>query len=181
MRTSPPSETDVESDHDEAARRPDPRTQSRWIPVAVLALAVIAAIAATWTLASPGQPASQPAGPVVDAQQSDAAKARVCGAFAVVRQAVSVQTNADLGNDPVAREAVAANARLAILGGGAYLLSRLDPATPEELATSVRAFANDVQDIGMNQLIGIPNADPKVVALLSAAKESSTHITKLCA
>jgi hypothetical protein len=32
---------------------------------------------------------------------------------------VQIQTNADLGPDPVARRAVAGNARLAIFGGGA--------------------------------------------------------------
>ena len=66
--------------------------------------------------------------PVENAQLSpDDAKARACTAFDTVRIAVSMQTNADLGPDPVAREAVAGNARLATLGGGDYLLSRLDP------------------------------------------------------
>ena len=37
------------------------------------------------------------------------AGARICGAFDTVRNAVSLQTNADLGADPVAVQAVAAN------------------------------------------------------------------------
>ena len=74
----------------------------------------------------------------------------------MVRKAVSVQTNIDLGPDVVAKEAVAANARLATLGGSQYLLSRLDPATPADLADAVRSFANNLQDVAMDQLVGVP-------------------------
>ena len=116
----------------------------------------------------------------VNAQQSDDAKASVCVAFDMVRKAVSVQTNADLGPDPVAKEAVAANARLATLGGGEYLLSRVDPATPPELADAVRSFANNLGDIGMNQLVGVPNTDPTVAARLSEAQAASQQIADIC-
>lgn len=91
-----------------------------------------------------------------------------------------MQTNIDMGPDPVAREAVAANARLATLGGGEYLLSRLDPATPPELANAVRSFANNLQDVGLNQLVGMPNTDPTVAALLNEAQAASTQITDMC-
>ena len=84
------------------------------------------------------------------------AGARICGAFDTVRNAVSLQTNADLGADPVAVQAVAANARLATLGGGQYLLTQLSDATPSELSESVRSFANTLQNIGIGQLAGSP-------------------------
>jgi hypothetical protein len=144
---------------------------------AALAVAVVAAIVAIWALSS-AQGVAQPAS--FTAQQSDAAKTRACGAFDVVRKAVSVQTNADLGADPVAREAVAANARLAALGGGGYLLSRLDPATPADVADPVRRFADDVGDIGMSQLVGTPNSDPRVAALLTSAQEASARVAQAC-
>ena len=96
-----------------------------------------------------------------------------------MRTAVSKQTNADFGPDPVAREAVAANARLATVGGGSYLLARLDPALPAELADAVRTFATDLQDIGMKQLAGIPNTDPALSDQLKAAQATSTRITDL--
>ena len=63
-------------------------------------------------------------------QQAGAPKGGICTAVDTVRNAVSRQTNADFGPDPIAREAVAANARLATIGGGNYLLARLDPAIP---------------------------------------------------
>ena len=155
--------------------RPASPTQSRWVATAALVMAVIAVGVAIWALVrSPGEPA-------VNARQPDDAKAGVCGAFDVVRKAVSMQTNTDLGPDRVAREAVAANARLATLGGGEFLLSRLDPATPPELADAVRSFANNLQDIGMNQLVGVPNTDPTMAARLTEARASSQRIAGMCA
>jgi hypothetical protein len=161
--------------------QPAPPTQSRWVAPAALVIAVIAIGVAIWALVrSPGEPARSSGEPAVNAQQSGDAKGRVCAAFDMVRKAVSMQTNANLGADPVAREAVAANARLATLGGGEYLLSRLDPATPPELADAVRSFANNLQEIGMNQLVGMPNTDPTVAALLNQAQTASTRITDMC-
>jgi hypothetical protein len=144
-------------------------------------IAVVAVGVATWSLArSVGEPAITSGVSAVNAQQSDAAKMRVCGAVEMVRKAVSVQTNLDSGPDPVAKEAVAANARLATLGGGDYLLSRLDPAAPSELADAVRALANNFQDIGMNQLVGVPSTDPGVASLLGDAQAASDRIAAMC-
>ncbi len=154
--------------------QPASPTPSRWVAPAALLIAAIAIGVAIWALVrTPGEAA-------VNAQQSDDAKASVCVAFDMVRKAVSVQTNADLGPDPVAKEAVAANARLATLGGGEYLLSRVDPATPPELADAVRSFANNLGDIGMNQLVGVPNTDPTVAARLSEAQAASQQIADIC-
>ena len=154
--------------------QPASPTPSRWVAPAALLIAVIAIGVAIWALMrTAGEPA-------VNAQQSDDANARVCVAFDMARKAVSLQTNVDLGPDPVAKEAVAANARLATLGGGEYLLSRLDPATTPELADAVRSFANNLQDIGMNQLVGVSNADPTVAARLSEARAASQQIADMC-
>ena len=178
-----PDETsDVQVDRDMMSSQPASPTPSRWVAPAALVIAAIAIGLAIWALVrTPGEAAvNAQQAPAVNALQSDDAKARVCVAFDMVRKAVSVQTNADLGPDPVAKEAVAANARLATLGGGEYLLSRLDPATPPELADAVRSFANNLQDIGMNQLVGVSNADPTVAARLSEARAASQQIADMC-
>lgn len=184
MRATQDSTPDVEDVDDVStsnAIRPGPPAQSRWVSTAALVIALIAMGVATWMLArSPVEPSGTMAEPAANAEQSDAAKARVCDAFDIVRKAVSKQTNTDLGRDPTAMEAVAANARLATLGGGDYLVSRLDPAAPAELAAAVRALANDFQDIGMNQLVGVPNSDPAVAALLGRAQAASDHIALMC-
>lgn len=176
---------DLQVDSDRTSSQPNPRPRSRraqtvspspprWVAPAALVIAVIAVGVAIWTLVrAPGEPA-------VTAQQSDDAKARVCAAFDSVRKAVSVQTNVDLGPDVVAKEAVAANARVATLGGSQYLLSRLDPAAPADLADAVRSFANNLQDVGMAQLVGVPNTDPTMAARLSEAQAASVQIATLC-
>lgn len=158
-------------------------TTARWAVPAALVIALVAAGLSTWALLRPPS-ASAPSAPEAPesftAQQTDDAKARVCAAFDTVRNAVSIQTNLNIGTDAVAREAVAANARLATLGGGSYLLSRLDPATPPDLADAIKTFANNLQDIGIRQLVGVQNTDPSMAPLLKSAQDASPRITELC-
>ncbi|MBY0287594.1 MAG: hypothetical protein K2X52_10630 [Mycobacteriaceae bacterium] len=143
---------------------------------------VAVGVAVTSLVQTPGEPADK------TTQRTDATnatpaetEARVCDAFDLVRRAVGVQTNTDLGPDPGAQSAVAANSRLAALGGGDYLLSRLGPTTAPELAEAVRSFANDLQDIGMNQLAGVPNTDPNLATRLTAATDTGQRIAEMCA
>jgi hypothetical protein len=135
---------------------------------------VVAVVLAIWALtsASPNAPAAT--------KQAGDPKMRVCTAFDTVSKAVSGQTHADLGPDPVAQTAVAGNARLALVGGGQYLLSRLDSATPPELADAVRPFAYDLQDIGINALAGVPNTDPDQSARLTQADSARKQVVDLC-
>jgi hypothetical protein len=61
--------------------------------------------------------------------------------------------------DPTGQLAVAANARLALVGGGAYLRDRLDaePATPGDLVNAVKSMANTIEQLGVNYLAGAAN------------------------
>ncbi len=156
---------------------PESRRSDRLI-VATLIVAVAAFGVAIWALMR--SPSSDGAGSVTT-EQSAEAKQRVCTAFGTVRSAVSLQTNADLGKDKVATQAVAANARLATLGGGQYLLSQLDHAVPGELSDAVTSFAHNLQDIGMGQLAGAPAEDPAQATRLKEAQASATRIGELCA
>ena len=173
-RLMPDDTPNTQVDRDMRSSQPEIRTLSRWAAPSALVIALIAIGLAIWALVRPADDAA------VDAPQSDDAKARVCVAFDTVRKAVSLQTNADVGRDPVAKEAVAANARLATLGGGQYLLSLLDPGTPPELADAVRSFASDLQDIGMNQLAGVSGQDPTQAARLNKAQANSMQIADMC-
>jgi hypothetical protein len=107
-------------------------------------------------------------------------KQKVCAAFDTVSRAVQLQTHADLGVDPTSQTAVAANARLSLIGGGDYLLSRLDDQTPPELASAVRLFANNLQDIGVNALAGATNDDPQQAARLTAGEDGRNKVAELC-
>jgi hypothetical protein len=155
-------------------------TPAGWFAPVALLLAVIAVGLAGWSLVRGNSEPAAAAPPTFTSQQTSDAKTRTCGAFDTVRKAVTIQTNSDLGPDPVAKEAVAANARLAILGGGQYLLARLDPATPPQIADPVRLFANNLLDIGMNQLLNVPNTDPALAGRLNDAQTSSQQIIDLC-
>ena len=146
-------ETQAHSESSYAPQPPVGGALSRWLAPAALLVAVVAVALAIWALASASSGAPAPSwratpkfGFVLPSTRS--------------AKAVTGQTHNDLGPDPVAQAAVAGNARLALLGGGQYLLSRLDSATPTELADAVRSFANDLQDIGMYALAGVPNSDP---------------------
>ena len=159
------------------------RSTPTWTAPVALAIAVIAVGLAVWALLRAPDESSSVAGPTPAGngqQAGKAGKAGICAAVDTVRNAVTRQTNADFGPDPVAREAVAANARLATIGGGSYLLARLDPTIPADLADAVRTFADDLQDIGMKQLVGTPNTDPALSEQLKAAQATSAHITDLC-
>jgi hypothetical protein len=147
---------------------------SRWLAPAALLVAVVAAALAIWALtsASSNAPAA--------AKQAGDPKMRVCTAFDTVSKAVSLRTHADLGTDPVALEAVAGNARLALVGGAQYLLSTLDSATPPELADAVRSFANDLQVIGINALAGASNSDPDQAARLTQGDLARKQLLDLC-
>ena len=147
---------------------------SRWAAPVALLIAVVAVALAIWALMSASSRA--PAA----AKLAGDPKMRVCTAFDTVSKAVTLQTHADLGPDPVAQEAVAGNARLALVGGGQYLLSRLDSATPPELADAVRSFADDLEDIGMNLLAGVPNTDPVQAGRLTEADAARKQIVDLC-
>lgn len=113
-------------------------------------------------------------------EPSAESKQQVCGAFDTVSRAVQLQTHADLGPDPVAQTAVASNARLSLIGGGEYLLSRLDDQTPPELADAVRRFANNLEEIGVNALAGATNEDPQQAARLTAGEEGRAKVADLC-
>ncbi|MCB0948119.1 MAG: hypothetical protein KDB44_02370 [Mycobacterium sp.] len=148
-------------------------TKLGWVAPAALVIAVLAVVLAAVGLvrSSSGEAST------VSAEE---AKTQVCGAFDMVRNAVSLQTNADLGKDRVATQAVAANARLATLGGGQFLLNRLDAAAPTELADAVRSFATSLEYIGMGQLAGAVADDPAQATRLNDAQASAERVAELC-
>jgi hypothetical protein len=146
----------------------------RWTAPVALLVAVIAVGLAIWALTSSGSKSAEPA-----PQEGDP-KTRVCTAFDTVSKAVSLQTHANLGAEPVPQAAVAANARLALVGGGQYLLSVLDSATAPDLADAVRSFADDLQNIGINALAGATNSEPAQADRLTQADATRKQIADLC-
>jgi hypothetical protein len=172
-------------------RMSDTSESSRGSVVSILALIVaLAAIGvAVWALVK--QPSSSPSSPTESAQSgsvftgttSDDPKNSVCQAFTLVRNGVSLNTNLQPAGGPsdvTGVLAVAANARISLFDGGQYLLARLQPDTPSELADAVRKFGNQLMDIGARSVAGIANADPDQAARLKDADVSNATIANLC-
>lgn len=150
-----------------------------WQTLAPLVIAIIAvAIAITgWLL--PRHQGSSSNFP----DQSGDAKTNLCSAYKIVR--VGVVGNTHLvnpgGNDPTGQLAVAANARLALIGGAVYLRDRLaaQPSPPADLAKAVNSMANTSEQLGINYL---GNADNSVQEPLRKDLDSEiTQLNKLCA
>ncbi len=117
-----------------------------------------------------------------DAQRAEA-KTAVCTAFDTVRTGVATNTNREPpgGTDDIAGALAAmANARVALFDGGQYLLARLDPATPQELATEIRGFADMLMDIGAAATAGASNSDPVQAQRLQSAGDAGDRIGSLC-
>lgn len=180
---------------DDSADTPDEPTVSRvpqkivragspLTPIA-LVIALIATGLAVWALLSmPDESSAAQGMPAGDAASGASAsgdpKQRLCDAAQVVAVAVQMQTNANLGPEPAAVEAVAANARLAMLGGGEYLLTELGPDTPPEMVDTARSFANSLRAIGINALAGVPNAEPAQADRIKAWEESRKKLGEMC-
>ena len=68
---------------------------------------------------------------------------------------------------------------MSLYDGGQYLLARLEPATPPDLADAVRKFGNQLMDIGARATSGVPNSDPDQAARLKEADSANVTIGNL--
>lgn len=153
-RSTPSAKSSVEDFPEQEPSLTKGGWNSSWLTFAALAVAVLAMAIAVFGLFHPIRSAS----PSFTAQETAEAKTNVCTAYTIAHQAVVINTH--LANphagDEVSTLAVAGNARLALLGGGAYLRDRLDaePATPADIAKSVKAMAGTIEQLGINYLAG---------------------------
>lgn len=148
------------------------------LTVISLVVAVAALMLAAWSLYR-----SNPANRDYDAAQVADAKARACAAVDIVRRGVSLNTNlmpAGGAGDVTGAQAVAANARVSLNDGGQYLIARLDPATPENLAAEVREFAETLMDIGANATAGVTNDESAQAQRLKNADDVNASLEELC-
>jgi hypothetical protein len=144
----------------------------RWLTYAALAIAVIAAVLAGLAYFHPAP------NKALAPQQGGDAKANVCSAYKAAHKSVVINTHmrSQNENDAVADLSVATNARLALVGGGAYLKDRLaaNTAAPADLAGAVNSFANTIEQLGVNYLQGADAADQDQLR-----KDLDTQITQL--
>lgn len=153
-------------------------SRSTWRPLATAAVVgLVAGALGGMAVAGWWRPASGTAGKF-SAQQVDDAKKDVCAAALLARQAVA--KNMHLKNpdpeNPIAQLAVAANARLSLTGGAAYLRGRLDEdtAAPREVIDAARAMAGALEHLNVSYLVGQPNTDHEQLG-----RELDSRITEL--
>lgn len=139
-------------------------------------ISLVALGIAIWALTH--SPSNNPPSP--SAEQIAEAKTHACDAYSRVHAAVALQTRTDTGTDPVAAQAVAANARLAMAVGSQHLVDTLSPAVPSELAGLLRSVATDLQDLAMNALAGTTDDDTGQVARLHDLETTSARVVELC-
>lgn len=186
------NEPDVENVSEDAA--PDgeeTRSGSNFGPGVLATIAMLVAIATLGASAymwrNPTQAASaaptEAAAPTFSDTEKNDAKTKLCAAFELVRAGVA---NSSALQSPGGEEdvtgalAVAANARLALYGGGQYLLSRIDAAAPADVADAVRKFGNTLMDIGAAAMAEVPKSDPGQDARLKEADAQNAAVEELC-
>lgn len=158
----------------------DAETSHWWAssPWQTLAALVIAVVALGFAIAAWLRPTHE--GPSYP--QSGDAKTNLCAAYKVVHQRVVTNTHwAGPGaNAPVGHLAVAANARLALLGGGAYLRDSLAAQTspPADLAKPVDSLAATIEQLGVNYLANASN--DVQVPLLHDLESEVAMLNKSC-
>jgi ribosomal protein S6 len=125
-------------------------------------------------------PAKPPAAPSYSQQQVADAKARVCAAYEKVHNAVKASSSRDQGTDPTARLAFAVNGQLALLAGSEYLRTTLSaqPATPTELANTVRKYADLFQELVVEYENSMP--DSEMAPTVRDADATTLAIERLC-
>jgi hypothetical protein len=144
------------------------------LAVLALLLSLVAIGGAAWAVVKTWPKPEEKPQPTAEAKQ------KACSAFNTVATAVQLQTHADLGPDPVAQQAVAGNARLALVGGAQYLLTQVDEQTPPDIADGIKTFANDLNNIAMSALAGATNDDPQQTARINAGEAARTKLVDLC-
>jgi hypothetical protein len=192
MKLSDNSPVDTPDTHETAvptARKSNTTAPKSAIPVAALIVGVLAFGFAGWAVWRPAPEAAATSGvsPVAtgpfDDAQRDAAEEKLCTAFEVIRKGVAINTNASAPGGPenvTGAIAVGANARLALLGGGQYLLARIDPAAPEKMAADATKLSNLLMDIGATSISGVPTADAAQSARMRDAQQLSTALAEEC-
>jgi hypothetical protein len=134
----------------------------RWRPSTPVALATLVLAVTANVIACAALILQQHHSPGFTGDQISESRKHLCDAYVTVRQGIVANTHLRNPNpqDATAQLTVFANARLALLGGGAYLQQRVaaEPAAPGDLAQALREFSSTVGRLGVNYLAGVDNS-----------------------
>ena len=194
-------ESEPESKPDSVTPTSHPRSSSRGaaaLPVVALVVAAAALGLTGWMWFHPpssnspeantdpaagqffgGAVRTQPA--YTDTQRTDA-KTKICEAYITVDRGIRRNTHLapEGGDTAVGALAIAANWRVSTYDGGQYLLARLEPATPPELADATRSLGNLLMDIGAAATAGVDESDPAQASRIQEVDRLEAVIVELC-
>lgn len=153
------------------------RRPPRWIAPAALVLSVLAVAGSAWALL---KPAPEPPGMFASNPAAADPRAEACRGALLVAEGVAIQSRADLGPDPVALDTVAANTRLAMSGGAAYLRDFTPSNTPAELAEPIGKLAAQLQEIAQHFFVGQSGSVPEQTDRMRAATDTTNTLIDLC-
>jgi hypothetical protein len=147
-----------------------------------IALVAVAAAVAAWLRPMPDTKAATPPAPTYSQQQAAEAKSKVCGVFERVWNAEQVAGARNGGADPTATLAVATSIRQVLDFASRYLIQKVsaEPATPRELASTVRGLADVYEELTLSYLDGLTNADPKLGPLLNTLDKQTYTAQAQC-
>ena len=167
----------------EGRRKAASRDRGSLVSAVAAVLAIVAMGLSGWALQRTFSGASASAPEYSDAERT-AAKGNICADYETVWAGVSRNSSTEVPGgeaDDAGTLAAAANERIALYDGGQYLLDRLDPAAPRELADAVRRFANLLMDVGAAVTAGALDTDPVQAARIRDAEVANTKVGQLCA
>lgn len=154
---------------------------SRWTARAALLVAFLACIIGVvgWFRPVSAPPRVEPA-PTYTAAEVQAAKDKVCEAFELVDKALRATSNAEAGGDEALRQALAANARLALTAGSLRLQDSVEPALERSLATTIDTFARITNEMSIRYLAGESRKSADIEELVRRAESLEAELLSEC-
>ncbi len=156
---------------------------ARWPTFIAIAIALIGVAVGFIGWFRPAPHTNQPPPkPTYTAQQAADTKAKVCAAFGKVQHSRDLVQEQVGSSDHATQLGVAALTEIDLDFTNRYLLTTLaeEPATPPELAATVRKQADAFQEILINYLDGLYKSDPAMQPALNASDEATATIQRLC-
>ena len=155
-----------------------PRRRRAVLPVVALVVATAALGLSVWNWIE-----ARDTTPKYSDGERAQAEADACGAYRSVRTGVATNTNLKApggDGDVTGALATAANARVALIGGGQYLLTRVKPATPASLADPLTEFGRKLADFGIAATAGAQNSEAAQQSLLRDIESLESTLDGMC-
>lgn len=153
---------------------------SRVPTIIAIVIAVIAVAVAIGAWFRPVPKPETPAAKTYSEQEIADAKKSVCDAFKDANRGVQAAGRRNEGPDPIAVLAVAANVRLALTAGSAYMLQSVDnnQAAPDDLKSAVEELAGTYRKVAVAQL-GEASQD-ELDPMYKSGDETTNKIKQAC-